>query len=120
MRHNVKKKRLGRSTAQRKALLRSLLTALVENGKIETTLSRAKAVASAFDELVATVRNQPVEREQIRRAKEMLYTESSQRKLIGEYMPRFKNTSGLTSVTKLGPRGGDGAEVAHVNILLAD
>ena len=119
MRHKVKKKRLGRNTTQRKALLRSLLTSLVESGQIKTTLSRAKALSEAFDELVTTIRHQPEAREQIRQAKQVLYTEAAQRKLVSDYLPRFQHKSGLTTVTKLGPRDGDGAEQAHIKILVA-
>jgi len=118
MRHNVKKARLGRNRRQRKALVRSQLTALVTHGKLTTTATRAKEIARQFDQLVTTVKRQPTTREQIRTAKTVLYTEEAQRKLINGTLPELKNTSGHLSRKKIGIRPGDGAPLVEIKIIL--
>jgi large subunit ribosomal protein L17 len=116
MKHRVRKKRLGRKTSQRKALIRSLLTGLVTFGKIQTTAARAKVLVSEFDAFVGCVRSQKEKHQQIRQAKAVLYTENAQRILIDEVLPNASHESGLTRFTLMGPRNGDGAEIIQVEL----
>ena len=116
MKHRVQKKRLGRITTQRKALIRGLLTSLVSTGKVQTTQSRAKVLVSELDALIATVRRQPEKREQIRRVKEVLYTEEAQKILIEKVIPGISRASGVTRYAHLGQRKGDGAEFIQVEL----
>ena len=117
MRHNVKKARLGRRSKPRKALIRSQITALVENGSIKTTLSKGREIARLFDKMVTRVRRQSTQREQIRSAKTELYTEAAQRRLITELIPAFKQTSGYSTLEKLGLRGGDAAMMVKITLI---
>ncbi len=116
MKHRVKKKRLGRITPQRKAIVRSLLTSLVTTGRLQTTESRAKIAVSELGKLITTVGRQGEKREQIRRAKQVLYTEAAQRILIEKVIPSMKQNFGVTHSTRLGPRKGDGAEMIQVEL----
>ncbi len=121
MRHRVSKPRLGRKTNQRKALVRSLLTSLLTHGSITTTEAKAKVLTAEFDELVAKVRRQSEERQQIRYAKEVLFQETAQRNLMEKVLPVTKErASGFTRTTRLGPRQGDGAEMIAVELFVAD
>jgi len=117
MNHQNAKSRLGRTTAPRKALVRNLLTSLVTMGSVKTTRPRAKVLMAEFDELVTGVRRQKESREQIRFAKQTLFTEESQRALFDRILPALETRkSGFTRSALLGPRKGDAAEMVHIEI----
>jgi large subunit ribosomal protein L17 len=116
MKHRVQKKRLGRISPQRKALVRSLLTSLLVNGRVETTESKAKVLVSEFDSLVGSVRQKKEKREQIRRAKDILFTEEAQRNLFEKVLAEKPQSSGLVRTSRLGPRKGDGAPMIQVEL----
>ncbi len=121
MRHRVDKPRLGRKTHQRKALVRSLLTALLTHGSIKTTESRAKVLVAEVDQLITKVRRQPEQREQIRCAKAVLFHEDAQRNLIEKILPAIAGrSSGYTRTTRLGPRKGDGGSMIAVELFVSD
>lgn len=118
MRHQNTKKRLGRITPQRKALVRSLLTSFLLHGKVKTTKSRARALVSEFDSLVTRVRRQPEKREQIRVLKQVIYGEIAQRNLMDNIIPSLEGIkSGFTRTVLMGPRKGDSSEVVFVELL---
>lgn len=120
MRHRVKKARLGRSTAQRKALIRSLITALLTHGSIQTTETRGKVLRSEFDELVSTVGRKKEGFSKIRSAKETIFTETAQKILIEKVVPALqKKSSGFTRLTHLGPRKGDATEMVQVDLFVS-
>lgn len=119
MRHRVQKKRLGRKTDQRKALMRNMLTSLLVHKKLTTTRTKAKAIKAAFDELVMTTVRQKEQREQIRVAKQTLFGEEAQRALLTEVLPLTKDrSSGFLRTAHLGPRKGDAAERTLLEIIL--
>ena len=121
MKHRNRKPRLGRTTDQRKALVRNLLTSLLTHGSITTTESKAKVLVAELDELVAKVRRQAEQREQIRCAKQSLFAEAAQRNLMEKVLPVAQSrTSGFTRTTRLGPRQGDGAQMISVELFVAE
>lgn len=116
MKHRVQKKRLGRISPQRKALVRALLTSLLTTGRVETTEAKAKVLVSELDCLVTSVRQQKEKREQVKRAKTILYTENAQRALLEKILPEKIQSSGLVRTSRLGPRKGDGAPMMQVEL----
>jgi large subunit ribosomal protein L17 len=111
MRHRTHGKKLGRTTAHRTAMFRSQLSSLVERERIRTTLEKAKALRPLIEKVVTQSRRNTVHaRRQVGRwiAKRGLI-----KKLFDEIGPRFATRpGGYTRITKLGPRKGDGAEMA--------
>jgi large subunit ribosomal protein L17 len=111
MRHAVRGRKLGRTTAHRKALFRNQLRSLVEHGRIETTLPKAKELRPIAERLITRSRTDSV----MARRLVGRYIESRGlvKKLFSEIGPRFKErTGGYLRIVKLGPRSGDGAERA--------
>jgi large subunit ribosomal protein L17 len=105
MRHQVKGKRLGRDSAHRKALLRNLVTAFLEKERIHTTLAKAKAV-------------RPNTLHTRRQALQFIYKKDVVKKLFEDIGPRFmERPGGYTRIIKIGPRMGDGAEMAVIELV---
>ncbi len=115
MRHRVKGKRLGRAADQRKALLRSLVTALFEHDKIETTLAKAKEARKVADKLITTARRGDLHarRQVLRFVPEPDVVE----RLFSEIAPRYSDrTGGYTRVIHKGPRRGDATPMAVLEL----
>lgn len=109
-------RKLGRPTAHRMLMLRGMVTLLIENGQIETTLTRAKEVAPLADKMITLGKKNTLATR--REAYEFLTKESAVFKLFDEMAPFFADrTGGYTAVYKLGPRRGDGAEMAIVKFV---
>jgi large subunit ribosomal protein L17 len=116
MRHRVLVKRLGRNSAQRKALLRSLATSFLEKERITTTLARAKALRPVAERMITLGKRNTLHTR--RRAARMLYKPTVVRKLFEDIAPRFsERPGGYTRIVKLGPRAGDGAEMAVIELV---
>jgi len=111
MRHNVKGRKLGRTTAHRTALFRNQLASLVESGRIVTTLSKAKELRPIAEKVVTKGKRGSIEaRRQVRR---LIPQRELVKKLFDEVAPRFQERNGgYLRILKLGPRPGDGAEMA--------
>ncbi len=111
MRHNVSGRKLGRTTAHRTAMFRNQLSSLVRHERIRTTLQKAKALRPIAEKVVTKGRQDTVHaRRQVRR---WLPDRSDVKKLFDELSPRFaERPGGYTRIVKLGPRRGDGAEMA--------
>ncbi len=111
MRHNKKGRKLGRTTAHRTAMFRNQLASLVEHGRIVTTISKAKEMRSVAERVITRGRQDTVPaRRWVRR---WLPNRDHVSKVFDEISPRYANRpGGYTRVTKLGPRKGDGAEMA--------
>ena len=106
MSHNRK---LGKPTDQRIAMLRAMTTYLLENGQIKTTVSRAKEVAPMAEN--ANLAN-------YRKALSYLTKEDVAKKLFDEIGPKYATRNGgYTRVVKIGPRRGDCAEMAIVQLV---
>jgi large subunit ribosomal protein L17 len=111
MRHRRKSERFSRSRAQRKALINSLLRALIINERISTTTSKAKYLRSWMDKLIAWTKNDCLAHRRL--AYRILSDHNLVKRLFEVIGPRFKNINGgYTRVLKLGFRPGDGASVS--------
>lgn len=116
MRHRVLVKRLGRNSAQRKALLRSLVTSFLEKERITTTLSRAKALRPLAERMITLGKRNTLHTR--RRAARVIYKRNVVKKLFEDIAPRFsERPGGYTRIVKLGPRSGDGAEMAVIELV---
>ena len=102
-------RKLGRPTDQRKAMLRGMVTLLLENGQIVTTVTRAKEVRSITEKMVTLGKENTLASR--RAALSYITKEAVVVKLFTEYAPLYADRKGgYTQMFKLGPRRGDGAE----------
>lgn len=116
MRHRNTKAILNRPADQRKALVRNLLTALFETGRITTTDAKAKAAAREAEKLITRIKNRDEQHNAIRDLKQVIFTESASKKAL-EYAGKTSKTSGFTRCTKMGFRAGDGALQVQVELI---
>ena len=111
MRHNVHGRKLGRSTPHRKALFRNQLAALVERERITTTLHKAKELRPVAERVITRGRQDSLEAR--RWVSRWISDRTLVKKLFDEIAPRFEGRpGGYLRIIKLGPRLGDGAEMA--------
>ena len=116
MRHLVKRKKLGRNTAQRRALLRNLVTSFLEKERIRTTLAKAKATRPLAEKMITLARKDTLHTK--RQALSFIYKKPVVKKLFEELGPRFsERPGGYTRIVKIGPRAGDGAEMAILELI---
>lgn len=110
------KRKLGKPTDQRMAMLRAMTTYLLENGQIKTTVTRAKEVAPLAEKMVTLAKGANLAN--YRRALSFLTKEDVAKKLFDEIGPKYAERSGgYTRVVRIGPRRGDGAEMAIVQMV---
>jgi large subunit ribosomal protein L17 len=117
-------RKLGRTSAQRKALLRDLVTDLIINERIETTEMKAKELKRLADKMVTlgkkgtlAARKQAAQTVRYETANEETGQNAVQ-KLFEDIAPRYaERNGGYTRVLKLGPRRGDGAEMAIIEFV---
>ena len=104
-------RKLGRTSDQRKAMLRQMTTDLLEKGKIETTFYRAKEVQPVVEKMITLGKKGNLAA--YRRAMGFVTKEDVVNKLFKEVAPKYADRNGgYTRVTRLGPRRGDAAERA--------
>ena len=109
-------RKLGRPTAHRKAMLRGMVTLLLENGQVETTLTRAKEVRSVAEKMITLGKKNTLASR--RAALAYITKEDVVTKVFSELAPLYENRNGgYTQIFKLGPRRGDGAEMAIVQLV---
>ncbi len=109
-------RKLGRTSAQRKAMLRAMTTYLFENGKIETTIYRAKEVQPVAEKMVTLAKKNTLA--SYRKALSYITKEDVANKLFKEIAPKYADRNGgYTRVTRLGPRRGDAAEMAVIELV---
>ena len=109
-------RKLGRTTAQRKAMMRGMVTLLLENGQVETTLTRAKEVRSVAEKMITLGKKNTLASR--RAALAYITKEEVVSKVFNELAPLYENRNGgYTQIFKLGPRRGDGAEMAIVKLI---
>ena len=109
-------RKLGRTTAQRKAMLRGMVTLLLENGKIETTYTRAQEVAAKAEEMITLGKKGDLA--SYRAALAYITKEDVAKKVFTVIAGNYANVNGgYTQVLKMGPRRGDGAEKAIVKLV---
>ncbi len=116
MRHLVKRKKLGRDTSHRRALLRNLVTSFLEKERIRTTLAKAKATRPLAEKMITLARKDTLHAK--RQALSFIYKKPVVKKLFEELGPRFsERPGGYTRIVKIGPRAGDGAEMAILELI---
>lgn len=109
-------RKLGRATAHRTAMLRALVTFLFENGKIETTVTRAKEVSSLAEKMITIAKEDTLHNK--RMVMSFVTKEDVAHKLFSEIAPKYTDRNGgYTRITKLGPRRGDAAEMAIIELI---
>ena len=109
-------RKLGRPTAHRKAMLRGMVTLLLENGQVETTLTRAKEVRSIAEKMITLGKKNTLASR--RAALSYITKEDVVTKVFNEIAPKYEGRNGgYTQIYKLGPRRGDGAEMAIVKLI---
>lgn len=116
MRHLVKGKKLGRPTAHRRALLRNLVSSFLEKERLKTTLAKAKAARPLAEKMITLAKKNTLHTRRL--ALSFLLKESAVKKLFEELGPRFgERPGGYTRIVKIGPRGGDGAQMAMLELI---
>ncbi len=116
MRHQKGYKKLGRDGAHRKAMIRNLLTSLVEHERIETTHARCKMLKREADKLVTLGKKGTLHHR--RQAAEVLFRRDLVAKLFDELAPRFKERcGGYTRIIPRGFRRGDAAPVSIIEFV---
>ena len=109
-------RKLGRPTDQRRAMLRAMVTFLLENGSIETTLYRAKEVRRIAEKMITLGKNDTLHSK--RQALSYITKESVVNKLFTEIGPSYADRNGgYTKIIKIGPRRGDNAEMAIITLV---
>jgi large subunit ribosomal protein L17 len=109
-------RKLGKTTAQRKAMLRQLVTDLLENGKIETTFYRAKEVQPVVEKMITLGKKGNLAA--YRKALSFITKEDVAQKLFKEIAPKYADRNGgYTRVTRTGARRGDAAEMAIIELV---
>ena len=109
-------RKLGRPTAHRNAMLRGLVTFLLENGKMETTVYRAKEVRALADKMITLGKKNTLASR--RQALAFITKEDVVKKLFDEIAPAYaERNGGYTRVLKTGRRKGDGAEMAIIELV---
>ncbi len=112
-------RKLGRKTDHRMAMLKGMVTFLLETGKIETTLTRAKEVSALTEKMITLGKVNNLANK--RRAFAFIKKEAVVYKLFNEISPAYvERNGGYTRVLKLGPRRGDGAEMAIITLVDAE
>lgn len=109
-------RKLGRTTDIRMSMLRGLVTYLLENGRLETTVYRAKEVRSLADKMITLGKKNTLASK--RQALSFITKEEVVVKLFNEIAPSYADRNGgYTRVLKIGPRRGDGAEMAIIELV---
>ena len=116
MRHARSGKKLGRDSAHRKALYSNLAGALIEHGRIKTTVTKAKAVKPIAEQMITLGRRGDLHAR--RQATAFLRSRDVVHKLFADVAPLFKDRpGGYTRIVKIGPRQGDAAEMAYLELV---
>ena len=107
---------LGRTSDHRTAMLRAMVTFLLENGKIETTVTRAKEVRSMAEKYITLAKTNTLHSK--RQAMAFITKEDVVAKLYNEIAPKYMEVNGgYCRITKTGPRRGDAAEMAIIELI---
>src|SRR5881396_2983085 len=116
MRHARSGKKLGRDSAHRKALYSNLAGAVIEHGRIRTTVTKAKAVKPIAEQLITLGRRGDMHAR--RQAVAFLRSKEIVHKLFAEVGPAFADRpGGYLRITRIGPRPGDSAEMAYLELV---
>ena len=109
-------RKLGKRSDQRKAMLRAMVTYLLENGQIKTTVTRAKEVAPVAEKMITLAKDNTLA--SYRQALAFITKEDVANKLFKELGPKYADRKGgYTRVVRIGPRRGDAAEMAIIQLV---
>ena len=109
-------RKLGKTSTQRKAMLRQLVTDLLEHGKLESTFYRAKEVQPMVEKMITLGKKGDLTA--YRRAMAFVTKEDVVQKMFKETAPKYADRNGgYTSVTRIGERRGDAAEMAVIELV---
>ena len=109
-------RKLGRTTDQRMAMMRAMVTYLLENGQIKTTGSRAKEVAPIAEKMISLAKTNNLA--SYRQALAFITKEDVAKKLFDEIGPKYETRNGgYTRIVRIGPRRGDAAEMAIIELV---
>ena len=109
-------RKLGRTSDHRTAMLRAMVTFLLENGKIETTVTRAKEVRAMTEKYITLAKTDSLTSK--RQAMAFITKDEVVKKLYNEIAPKYAEVAGgYTRITKIGPRRGDAAEMAILELI---
>ena len=113
---SLKNRKLGRTSDQRRAMLRAMTTYLLENGQIKTTITRAKEVAPVAEKMITLAKDGGLDN--YRQALSFLTREDIAKRTFEELSAKYKDrTGGYTRIVRIGPRRGDAAEMAIVQLV---
>ena len=109
-------RKLGRASDHRKAMLRAMVTYLLENGQIKTTVTRAREVAPMTEKMITLAKKNDLPA--YRQALGYITKEDVAKKLFDEIGPKYADRDGgYTRIVKIGPRRGDAAEMAIIQLV---
>ena len=109
-------RKLGKPTDQRKAMLRAMVTYLLENGQIKTTVTRAREVAPMTEKMITLAKKNNLAT--YRQALAFITKEDVAKELFDEIGPKYADRDGgYTRIVKIGPRRGDAAEMAIIQLV---
>lgn len=109
-------RKLGRNSSNRKALFRSILSSFFKHERIETTVTKAKEVSKHAAKLITLAKRGDLHARRLVMAE--LVDEEATRKLFNEIAPKYANRQGgFTRIYKVGPRRGDAAEMAIIELI---
>ena len=113
---SLKNRKLGRTSDQRKAMLRAMVTYLLENGQIKTTVTRAKEVQPVAEKMITLAKANTLA--SYRQALAFITKEDVAIKLFKEIGPKYADRNGgYTRIVRIGPRRGDAAEMAIIQLV---
>ena len=119
MRHRNGGFKLGRNTSHRRALLRNLVTSIILNDRVHTTITKAKASKPLVEKMITLGKNGSVHSR--RQALAYMMTPESVDRLFNVVAPRYTDRQGgYLRITRTGPRQGDAAEMAFIELLGAE
>ena len=116
MRHLKGYRKLGRESSHRKAMLRNLATSFTSNGRVRTTVCRAKELRPIVENLITQGKKMTLASR--RRVASTLFTKEAVRYLFSEIAPRFKDRQGgYTRIVRHGHRAGDNADMCALELV---
>jgi large subunit ribosomal protein L17 len=119
MRHRNEGRKLSRNTSHRRALLRNLVTALLEHGRLMTTLPKAKEVRPLAERMITLGKRDSLHAR--RQVHSYLLKDETARKVFSTIAPKFADRKGgYSRIIRLGNRKGDGADLAIIELLGSD
>jgi large subunit ribosomal protein L17 len=119
MRHRNGGFKLGRNTSHRRALLRNLVTSIVLNDRVHTTITKAKAARPLVEKMITLGKRGDVHAR--RQALAYLLTPESVDRLFATVAPRYSSRNGgYSRIVRTGPRKGDASEMAFIELLGAE